>query len=313
MEEGKELHKFEEITYEELYKIVRGLEDKKGTNEGITTKILKMAWKCISEEILTAINRCIREGICPDSWKTSTVVPIPKIRGSKKAEDYRPINMLPNYEKILEVVARNQLCKYLDQNEILIEAQSGFREKHSCETAMQNTLIRWREHMDNSEVIGVVFLDFKRAFESVNRNLLLRKLKKYGITGKVHKWFEIYLSNRKQQVKYGNTISVTKDTIHGVPQGPLLLVLYINDIVKAVKYCACKLFADDTIIYVNGRDPSEIERKLNYDLNNIVKWLDSNSMKLNTTKTKFMLIHDPRKLSMMKCCDIEINGEYLEE
>lgn len=170
--------------------------------------------------------------------------------------------------------------------------------------------------MDNSEMIGVVFLDFERAFETVNRNLLMRKLNKYGITGKVHKWFEMYLNNRKQ-VKYGNAISGTKDTIHGVPQGsvlgPLLFVLYIIDIIKAVKYCTCKLFADDTIIYVNGRDPSEIERKLNNDLNNIVKWLDSNSMKLNTTKTKFMLIYDPRKLSMMKCCDIEINGEHLEE
>ena len=149
----EELNQFQEITYGELDKIIRNMEQKKGTEEGITTKIIKMAWKCISEEIIIVINRCIKEGICPDSWKTSTVVPIPKIRGSKKAEDHRPINMLPNYEKILELVVKNQLCKYLDQNEILIEAQSGFREKHSCETAIQNTLIRWREHMDNSELI----------------------------------------------------------------------------------------------------------------------------------------------------------------
>ena len=145
----------------------------------------------------------------------------------------------------------------------------------------------------------------------------MRKLKKYGIKGNAYKWFEMYLSNRKQQVKYGNVISMTKDTMHGVPQGsvlgPILFILYINDIVKTVKYSTCKLFADDTIIYVSGRDASEIERMLNYDLNNIGKWLDGNSMKLNTTKTKFMLIHDPRKLSMMKCCNIEINGEYLEE
>lgn len=314
---GEELSQFEEITYRELDKIIRNLEDKKGTDEGITTRILKMAWKCISEEIIIVVNGCIKEGICPDSWKTSTVVPIPKIRGSKKAEDHRPINILPNYEKVLEIVIKNQLCKYLDQNEILIEAQSGFREKHSCETAIQNTLISWREYLDKSEMIGVVFLDFKRAFETVNRNLLLRKLNNYGITDKAYKWFEMYLNNRKQQVKYRNAISVKKDTIHGVPQrsvlGSLLFVLYINDIVKAVKYCTCKLFADDTMIYISGRDLNEIERKLNYDLGNIVKWLDGNSMRLNTNKTKFMLIYDPRKRCTRKCCNIVINGERLEE
>ena len=133
-----------------------------------------MAWKCISEKIVTVINRSIQEGICPDSWKTSTIVPIPKIRGSKKAEDYRPINMLPIYEKVLEMVVKNQLNTYLDQYKIIIDVQSGFREKYSCETALQSTLIRWRENMDNSEMVGVVFLDFKRAFETINRKLLLR-------------------------------------------------------------------------------------------------------------------------------------------
>lgn len=175
IKEEEELSQFKETTYGELDKIIRNLENKKGTEEGITTTILKLAWKCASEEMIIVINRCIKEGICPDSWKTSTVVPVPKIRGSKKAEDHRPINMLPNYEKILEIVIQNQICKCLDKNKILIEEQSGFREKHSCETAIQNTLIKWREHMDNSEVIGVVFLDFKRTFETINRNLLLRK------------------------------------------------------------------------------------------------------------------------------------------
>lgn len=212
----------------------------------------------------------------------SIIIPIPKVSSSKKAEDYRPINILPIYEKVLEIIVKNQLDEYLNQNKILIDEQSGFRVNYSCEIALQNTLIRWRDSMDNSEMVGIVFLDFKWVFETVNRKLLLRKLDKYGVKGTAYKWFESYLSNRKQQVKYGSTTSATKDTIHGIPQGsvlgPLLLIMYINYLIKAVRYCSCKMFADDTIIYVNGEDSSEIERKLNCDLSNIVKWLDSNSL-----------------------------------
>lgn len=310
------LKKFTEISHDEMDVIIRNMENKKGTEEGISTEILKMAWKSVGREILMVINRSMQEGIFPERWKNSIVVPIPKVVGTCKAEEHRPINILPTYEKLLELAIKKQLLKYMEENNILVDQQSGFREKFSCETALQNTMIGWRNELDNSKVIGVVFLDFKRAFETINRTVLAKKLKRYGISGTAIKWFESYLSNRTQQVKFRNTISTEQITSNGVPQGsvlgPLLFILYINDIVKKLKYCECKIFADDTVIYVSDTDRSEVERKLNCDMINIVKWLNKNSLKLNTAKTKFMLIHDPRRLNMAKC-DIRINNEKIQE
>ena len=143
-------------------------------------------------------------------------------------------------------------------------------------------MISWRRDLDNSKLIGVVFLDFQRAFETVSREIMIRKMEKYGIIGHVHQWLNLYQTIRMHQVKYGSKISARKSTVHGVPQGsvlgPLFFVLYINDIIGQLKYCSCKMFADDEIIYFSDTDLCHIERKINYDLRNIVGWLKSNSL-----------------------------------
>ncbi|XP_046750156.1 uncharacterized protein LOC124413536 [Diprion similis] len=265
--------------------IMTGLKNKNGTEEGISTEILKIAWRSIGSKMLMLVNKSMQEGVFPETWKTSTVVPIPKVTGSKKAEEHRPINMLP-------------------MNNILRDEQSGFREGFSCETALQNVIIGWKKSTDKNEKVGVVFLDFKRAFETVDRQRLLIKMEKYGIKGMVLKWFHSYLT-------HNNIMSKKRVTKHGVPQGsvlgPILFVLYINDIVNQLEYCKCKMFADDTVIYVSGNDECEIERKLNDDLKNISRWLYKNGLRLNTNKTKFMIIHDYRKPHRINNCDIKEN------
>lgn len=145
--------------------------------------------KCVAEvaaeKICYVFNASLETGMFPNEWKEATVVPIPKVRGTKKIEEFRPINKLPVYEKVLELIVQKQLIEYFEKNELFTECQSGFRMKHSCETALQWVLSEWKRNIGEGKIIGVVFLDLKRAFEVVDRKILIKKLQWYGINGVV--------------------------------------------------------------------------------------------------------------------------------
>lgn len=306
------MENFRRIQIEELEKIVMDLPNKKGTDEGITSEILKTTFSAIKNEFVDLINRSLEEGICPESWKTSTIIPIPKVGKPKKASHYRPINMLPLYEKVLELVVKNQIEKYLEENSIITEHQSGFRKKYSCETAVQTVLDEWKLNISEGRMVGVIFMDLKRAFETVDRKLLVEKLYQYGIRGKVLEWIRSYLSDRKQKVRFNKDWSESILTKYGVPQGsvlgPLLFIVYINDIVNVCpEESTIKMFADDTLIYVTGESSAEIENKINISLEIVEKWMNRNKLKMNAEKTKYMIIRSVRKELkgniVLKCMD----------
>lgn len=129
-----------------------------------------MVVEVAGEKICYILNRSLEEGIFPNEWKEATVIPVSKVRGTTKMEEFRSINKLPVYEKILEIVVHRQLVDYLESNELFQECQSGFRCKHSCETALQWVITSWKKSIGEGKMIGVVFLDLKRAFEIVDRN-----------------------------------------------------------------------------------------------------------------------------------------------
>lgn len=213
------IESFEMIEERYLEKIVMNLANKKGTEEGISSDVLKSIFHVIKDEFLGVINDSLRTGQCPEGWKTSTIIPIPKVNKPKKASEYRPINILPIYEKVLELVVKEQIERYLDRNDIITANQSGFRKRHSCETAIQMIMDEWKLLISEGKMIGVIFMDLKQAFETVNRERLLGKLEQYGIKGTVLKWFQSYLSNRRQQACCGDIISGLMENYNGVPQG----------------------------------------------------------------------------------------------
>lgn len=136
------------------------------------------AWPIIGTTVCQIVNESLNETI-PDDWKLTTVVPVPKVNRPKKAEDYRPVNMLPTLEKLLETVVKNQLIKYIEDNNLLSRWQSGYRERHSCETALNLVLAKWKEIGAKGDFILALFLDLKRAFETIDRGRLLMKLKSF--------------------------------------------------------------------------------------------------------------------------------------
>lgn len=170
---------------------------------------------------------------------------------------------------------------------------------NSCKTAIQTVIDEWKMLIIEGNIIGVIFMDLKKAFETINRDRLFRKMYQYGIRGKVHNWIKTYLSNRTQQVKI-NQVSKKIMTTHGVPQGsvlgPLLFTIYINDIVQnCPNICRIRLFADNTLIYVKGSGSEEVVKKLNIVLSILEKWMNTNKLKMNTNKTKYMVIKSIRK------------------
>jgi hypothetical protein len=311
------LEVFTQIEVEQLCKIVQNLENKAGTEEGITVVIMKHVVEAAAEKICHILNKSLEEGMFPNEWKEAIVVPIPKIGGTTKIEEFRPINKLPVYEKILEIIVQKQLVQYLENNNLLSECQSGFRAKHSCETALQWVVSDWKKTIGDGKIIGVVFLDLRRAFEVVDREILIRKLQWYGIKGAVLNWFKSYLRNRSQRVKFNGVLSTPINVDLGVPQGsvlgPLLFLLYINDIIEAINdKCAIRLFADDALIYTTGYSSIEINNNLNEQMVKVEEWLKINRLYINVDKTKIMLIRGVRKKATEDNLKIKLHNKVLE-
>lgn len=167
---------FKLINTKDLEEIIMQLPRKKGTEEGITGDILRGVFPVIKEEFVSVINQSLKEDCCPQNWKTLTIIPIPKAEKARKASEFRPINILPIYEKVLELVVKKQIEDYFESNEYITEHQSGFRKNYSCETAIQTVVNDWKISISEGKVMGVIFMDLKRAFETIDRNRLIEKL-----------------------------------------------------------------------------------------------------------------------------------------
>jgi len=198
---------FDTIHERDLRNMVGKLINKAGTEEGVTVEIMKLVMEVAGETVCYIVNRLLQDSIVPEKWKEAIVIPISKVWETIRVDEFRSINKLPVYEKILEMVVQKQLMEYLESNELITVCQSGFRSGHSCETALQWVLTDWKNAIGKRQMIGVVFLDLKRVFEVVDRRVLIKKLQRYGLRAAVLEWFRCYLENREQRVKFNGILS----------------------------------------------------------------------------------------------------------
>ena len=239
-------------------------------------------------------------GYFPLDWKIARVTPLHK-KGSKNLmENYRPISILPIISKVFERILYDQFYEYLTSNNLLSKQQFGFRRFHSTMSTLLDCTNEWYINMDRGLYNLVVFLDLKKAFDTVDHVLLLAKLELYGVTGLALNSFKSYFAERLQVCSVNGKLSNPRIVNCGVPQGsilgPLLFLVYINDLPNCLQFTSARLFADDTNITVSGKSIEEMERTINLDLLNVKEWLLANKLSLNIVKTEYLMIGSPHNI-----------------
>jgi hypothetical protein len=276
----------------EIREIIRCLKNKKGGIDGIDAQVLKTLQEYTSQPLANIFNKCIENGIWPDALKAAEVIPIHKGKEKHLPSNYRPISLISNIAKIFEKLLHKRLLNFLEKNNIISVKQFGFRKNKSTKDALNYVTNLIYNQLDKSKPIAATFLDLAKAFDTVDHTILLNKLYNYGIRGNANKLFESYLSNRKQRVKVNNTYSNFDKIETGVPQGtvlgPLLFIIYINDLFSILPEETIISFADDTAVIVKGNNWKEVESKMNIYLYKISIWLALNKLSLNIDKTVYM-------------------------
>jgi hypothetical protein len=255
-------------------------------------------------------------GIIPDKLKIYLVTPIFKANESNKFGNYRPISVLSRLSKLLGKLTYKRFIEFIETHKILSKHQYGFRKNRSTEHALIELVDKITTAIDEGKYTIGIFLDLSKAFDTINHQILINKLEHYGIRGTCQKWFKNYLSNRKQIVKYNQTKSEEMTIKSGVPQGsilgPLLFLLYINDIQNCSKLISIILFADDTTISYSHKCLKTLNETIQLELDKISNWLNVNKLSINISKTKFIVFRSSKKKQNYDTT-ILLNNENIEQ
>lgn len=300
---------------EEVQSYIKTLKNNKSSGpSSIPNKLFKQFKKSLSEPLTLLINLTFSEGKFPTILKMGKIFPIHK-KGSKiEVTNYRPISLLSNISKIIEKMVHDRLYMFLEQNEAFYNYQFGFRNNHSTNHALIEITEQIRNACDQKLYTCGVYLDLQKAFDTVNHEILLKKLKHYGIKGTSYDWFQSYLCLRLQYTQIKDDESSPKIVSHGVPQGsvlgPLLFILFINDMHNSVVHSKVHHYADDTNLLLTSNSLKTINRQVNHDLSLISHWLKANKISLNTTKTE-IIVFRPKQKQITKHLNFRINGQKI--
>ena len=282
-------------------------------HDNISTKLIKETINQTLQPITHIINKSFETGVVPHDMKIAKVIPIFKAGDNTLMKNYRPVSLLPAFSKLLERIMYNKLMGFLKSNNILYQHQYGFRAKHSTIHPILHFLNHCAEanNKNNPEYTLAIFCDLSKAFDVIDHTILIEKLKCYGIRGIVNDWFANYLENRQQSVTIENHKSNMLNVRCVVPQGsilgPLLYLIYVNDIHKS---CSTILlsFADDTTLYTSNSNIKQLFSDANKHINDLFKWFCANKLSLNAGKTKYIIIKPKHRKVNLEQTNILINN-----
>lgn len=309
---------FANITEEIVMDTLKEIKGKKSQGvDNISACLLKEIMPIILVPVVYLFNLSIRTGYVPPSYKCAKIVPIFKSGDLGHFTNYRPISLLSSFSKLLEKIISKQMFKYLNKYDILYEHQYGFRPKHSTIHPLIHFLDKIYDALNKDEpeyTLGV-FLDLKKAFDTVDHSILLKKLNNYGFRGTTLEWFKNYLNDRTQYVSIDNCNSKLQNVNCGVPQGsvlgPLLFLIYINDMPNSTKMFT-SLFADDTGLFLSHHNIETLIDNANSELEKASSWFKANKLTLNVSKTKFIVFRKQNMHIRMDKCNLMIGNETIE-
>ena len=283
---------------------------------GFSQKIVLQDIDVLAPMFTHLANCSLATGSCPDQSKIARVIPVYKNKGETYLfSNYRPISLIPVFSKIIEKLMYNKIFHFLVRQKTLFKSQYGFRRGRNTTHATLDFLQTIEEAMRDNEIAIGVFVDLSKAFDTLDHNILLSKLDHYGIRGNLLSWLKSYLSNRKQFVDVYGIRSKEEDITVGVPQGsilgPLLFLIYINDLPAALCKLIPVMFADDTNLIVKGKNIDELVKTLNAELECLSDYFKANKLKLNTDKTKIVCFRKKGKVVSTNELEIVFDGKKL--
>ena len=290
---------FSETSVQEVFKQLTSLDQSASAGNGsIPTKVIKYCARFFAPLLTKLFNHCISQAVFTNDWKHAIISPLFKGKGARdELDNYRGISILQVIAKLFERILCTQITAHFDRNCLFVDQQHGFRTNHSCETALHSILDLWKCNISQKKVNLALFIDFKKAFDLINPRLLFLKLFHYGFDNNSLALLTDYFKDRKQKTKIGSEFSSSVDLMIGVPQGsvlgPLLFLIYINDLVYSVDMHSC-LFADDTTLSVSGDNVAQTILDFSKKLNPFLDWVKFNQLTINWSKTKLMFITKQR-------------------
>lgn len=287
------------VTPDEVRATLLTLKDTSAGLDNVCAYHLKLVAHCVSVPLSIIINKIFALGIFPSFLKRAKIIPVFKKGDKHLISNYRPISILSSLSKVIEKLFANRLNNYLTKFNILRPCQFGFRSGSSTNLALLSLTDFIKKSFDLGMIVGSVFLDFTKAFDTINHDILFQKLESYGLTGPALNFLKNFLINREGSVCVNNAYSMPKIINQGVPQGsilgPLLFIIYINDLADSINASHCVLYADDTTVSSADKCLSNLTYNLNIVLTKVTKWCLINHLIINPSKTKFMIFRPPQK------------------
>ncbi len=293
---------FSRVEEEVILKLLEETNPSKAAGiDGLAGKFLKDGAPHLSSPITQLCNLSISLSCFPEKCKIAKLKPLYKKGSTTEPKNYRPISLLPLVSKIIEKVIHEQTQKYLSDQNILYKYQSGFRKNHSTDTCLSYLNDKILRGIDQGKTTGMILIDLQKAFDTIDHNVLTDKLAYIGFSDSAVSWFKSYLSNRSFVVSVEEVYSDPGNLNCGVPQGsilgPLLFLLYVNDMPQAIE-CDLLLYADDSVLLFTHKDVDVINDQLNRDFNSLCEWFIDNKLSIHfgEDKTKSILFTSKNKL-----------------